>query len=63
VGTAVFVMFGLQIIAGVPVKPRTKPVSKNFPAGRLAAPFTGFPYLVVLVGFFLLTVGIIIPST
>jgi MFS family permease len=61
--TAAFIILGLQVIAVFTVKPRTKPVPKKIPAGRLAAPFTEFPYLMMLVGFFLLTFGIFIPIT
>ncbi|KAJ4351216.1 uncharacterized protein N0V89_006555 [Didymosphaeria variabile] len=61
--TAAFIILGLQIIAIFTVKPRTKPVPKKMPMGRLAAPFTEFPYVMMLIGFFLLTFGIFIPIT
>lgn len=59
--TAAFLILGLQIIAILTVRPRTKPVPKKMPAGRLAAPFKEFPFLLLLLGIFVLTFGIFIP--
>ena len=59
--TAAFLILGLQIIAILTVRPRTKPVPKKMPAGRFAAPFTEFPFVMLLLGIFVLTYGIFIP--
>ena len=59
--TAAFIILGLQVIAILTVRPRTKPVPKKLPAGRLAAPFTEFPFFILLLGIFVLTYGIFIP--
>ncbi|RMJ16566.1 hypothetical protein CDV36_003727 [Fusarium kuroshium] len=59
--TAAFLILGLQIIAILTVRPRTKPVPKTMPAGRYAAPFTEIPFVIMLLGVFVLTYGIFIP--
>ncbi|KAL6364365.1 hypothetical protein LRP88_01763 [Fusarium phalaenopsidis] len=59
--TAAFLILGLQIIAIITVRPRTKPVPKKMPAGRYAAPFTEIPFAMLLLGVFVLTYGIFIP--
>ncbi|RSL48147.1 hypothetical protein CEP53_009655 [Fusarium sp. AF-6] len=59
--TAAFLILGLQIIAILTVRPRTKPVPKKMPAGRYAAPFTEIPFVIMLLGVFVLTYGIFIP--
>lgn len=59
--TGAFVILGLQAIAILTVRPRTKPVPKKMPAGRLAAPFTEFRFVVMLLGIFVLTYGILLP--
>ncbi|KAH7363756.1 major facilitator superfamily domain-containing protein [Rhexocercosporidium sp. MPI-PUGE-AT-0058] len=58
---AAFLILGLQIIAILTVKPRNKPVPKRMRAGALAAPFKEPPFLVMLLGMFILTYGIFIP--
>ncbi|KAK3939650.1 major facilitator superfamily domain-containing protein [Diplogelasinospora grovesii] len=59
--TAAFLILGLQVIAILTVRPRTKPVPKKMPAGRFAAPFREFPFVMLLLGIFVLTYGIFIP--
>ncbi|KAK4093737.1 major facilitator superfamily transporter [Purpureocillium lilacinum] len=59
--TGAFVILGLQIIAIFTVRPRVKPVPKKMPVGRFAAPFKEFPFVMLLVGIFVLTYGIFIP--
>jgi hypothetical protein len=59
--TAAFLILGLQIIAILTVRPRTKPVPKKMPAGRFAAPFREFPFVMLLLGTFVLTYGIFVP--
>jgi MFS family permease len=59
--TAAFLILGLQIIAILTVRPRTKPVPKKIPTGRFAAPFREFPFVVLLLGIFVLTYGIFVP--
>ncbi|POR35487.1 hypothetical protein TPAR_04325 [Tolypocladium paradoxum] len=59
--TAAFLILGLQVIACLTVRPRTKPVPKKLPAGRLAAPFTEFAFVILLLGIFVLTYGMYIP--
>jgi MFS family permease len=59
--TAAFIILGLQIIAILTVHPRTKPVPKKMPTGRLAAPFREFPFVLLLLGNFILTYGIFVP--
>ncbi|KAI5462042.1 major facilitator superfamily domain-containing protein [Mariannaea sp. PMI_226] len=59
--TAAFLILGLQILACLTVRPRTKPVPKKLPAGRLAAPFVEFPFAILLLGIFVLTYGMYIP--
>ncbi|RTE85420.1 hypothetical protein BHE90_000047 [Fusarium euwallaceae] len=59
--TAAFLILGLQIIAILTVRPRTKPVPKKMPTGRYAAPFTEIPFVIMLLGVFVLTYGIFIP--
>ena len=58
-----FLILGLQVIAILTVRPRTKPVPKRMPAGRFAAPFKDLPFVMLLVGMFVLTFGIFIPIT
>ncbi|KAH7127286.1 major facilitator superfamily domain-containing protein [Dactylonectria macrodidyma] len=58
---AAFLILGLQIIACLTVRQRTKPVPKKFVAGRLAAPFTEVPFAILLLGIFVLTYGMYIP--
>ncbi|KAM6510901.1 hypothetical protein FSOLCH5_011347 [Fusarium solani] len=59
--TAAFLILGLQTIAILTVRPRTKPAPKKIPAGRYAAPFTEIPFVILLLGIFVLTYGIFIP--
>ncbi|MCJ1287776.1 hypothetical protein MMC26_007128 [Xylographa opegraphella] len=59
--TAAFIILGLQIIAILTVRPRTKSVPKKMPASRFAAPFTELPFVMLLVGIFVLTYGIFVP--
>ncbi|KAK3361577.1 major facilitator superfamily domain-containing protein [Lasiosphaeria ovina] len=59
--TAAFLILGLQIVACLTVRSRTKPVPKKLPAGRLAAPFTESGFAVLLFGIFVLTFGMYIP--
>ncbi|KAI0445802.1 major facilitator superfamily domain-containing protein [Xylaria telfairii] len=59
--SAGFLILGLQVIAILTVRSRTKPVPKKMPTGRLAAPFTELPFVLLLVGIFVLTYGIFIP--
>lgn len=59
--SAGFLILGLQIIAVLTVRPRTKPVPKKMPTGRLAAPFLELPFVLLMVGIFVLTYGIFIP--
>ncbi|KAI1419971.1 major facilitator superfamily domain-containing protein [Xylaria sp. FL1777] len=59
--SAGFLILGLQVIAVLTVRPRTKPVPKKMPAGRFAAPFKEFSFVMLLLGIFILTYGIFIP--
>ncbi|GFF51924.1 probable transporter MCH4 [Aspergillus udagawae] len=59
--TAAFLILGLQIVAILTVRPRTKPMPKKMPTGRFAAPFREFPFVLLLLGIFVLTYGIFIP--
>lgn len=59
--SAGFLILGLQVIAILTVRARTKPVPKKMPVGRLAAPFKEFPFAMLLLGIFVLTYGIFIP--
>ncbi|RDW62414.1 MFS transporter-3 [Coleophoma cylindrospora] len=59
--TAAFIILGLQVIAILTVRPRTKPVPKKMPADRLAAPFKELPFVMLLLGSFVLTYGIFVP--
>ncbi|KAI7977688.1 hypothetical protein EIK77_010279 [Talaromyces pinophilus] len=59
--TAAFIILGLQIIAVITVRPRTKPVPKKMPVGRFAAPFRELPFVLLLVGIGILTYGIFTP--
>ena len=59
--TAAFLIFGLQSIAILTVRPRTKPVPKKMVAGRFAVPFREFPFAMLLLGIFVLTYGIFVP--
>ncbi|KAJ5148546.1 hypothetical protein N7448_000124 [Penicillium atrosanguineum] len=59
--TAAFLILGLQIVAILTVRPRTKPVPKKMPVGRLTAPFKEFPFVMLLLGICILTYGIFIP--
>ena len=61
--TAAFIILDLQIIAIFTVRSRTKAPPKKMPVGRLDAPFKELPFVLMLVGFFLLTYGIFIPIT
>ena len=61
--TVAFLILGLQTIAILTVRPRTKPVPKKMPTGRYAAPFKELPFVMLLLGIFLLTFGIFIPIT
>jgi hypothetical protein len=59
--TAAFLILALQIIAILTVRPRTKLMPKKMPTGHFAAPFTEFPFVLLLLGIFVLTYGIFIP--
>ncbi|KAI1184911.1 major facilitator superfamily domain-containing protein [Nemania serpens] len=59
--SAGFLILGLQIISILTVRSRTKSAPKKMPTGRLAAPFKEFPFVLLLVGIFVLTYGIFIP--
>jgi MFS family permease len=59
--TAAFLILALQIIAILTVRPRTKLMPQKMPTGRFAAPFTEFPFVLLLLGIFVLTYGIFIP--
>ena len=59
--TAAFIILGLQIIAIFTVRPRTKPVPKKMPVGRLTAPFLELPFVLLLLGIGILTYGIFTP--
>ena len=59
--TAAFLILGLQIIAILTVRPRTKPVPKKMPSSRFAAPFREFPFVLLLLGNCVLTYGIFVP--
>ncbi|KAL2673767.1 hypothetical protein Neosp_012211 [[Neocosmospora] mangrovei] len=59
--TAAFLILGLQAIAIITVRPRTKPVPKKMPTDRYAAPFIEIPFVMLLLGIFVLTYGIFIP--
>ncbi|KAJ5987991.1 major facilitator superfamily domain-containing protein [Penicillium waksmanii] len=59
--TAAFLILGLQLIAILTIRPRTKPVPKKMPLGRLTAPFKELPFVMLLLGAFILTYGILIP--
>ena len=61
--TIAFLILGLQIIAILTIRPRTKPVPKKMPTGRFAAPFKELPFVMLLLGIFILTFGIFIPIT
>ncbi|KAB5570061.1 major facilitator superfamily domain-containing protein [Coniochaeta sp. 2T2.1] len=62
--SATFLILGLQIIAILTVRPRTRPVTKPLPAtGRFAAPFREPPFVTLLLGIAVLTYGIFIPIT
>lgn len=53
--TGAFVILGLQVIAILTVRPRTVPTPKKMPADRFAAPFKEFPFVMLLLGIFVLT--------
>jgi MFS family permease len=59
--TAAFIILSLQVVAILTVRPRTKPVPKKMPVGRLAAPFKELPFVLLLVGIGILTFGIFTP--
>ena len=59
--TAAFIILGLQIIAILTVRSRTKPTPKKMPVGRFAAPFTELPFVLLLLGLAVLDYGIFIP--
>lgn len=61
--TAAFLILILQIVAILTVRPKTKPIPKKMPAGRLAAPFKELPFVLLLLGMFVLTYGILMPIT
>lgn len=61
--TIAFLILGLQIIPILTVRPRIKPVPRKMPTGRLAAPFKELPFVMLLLGIFVLTYGIFIPIT
>ncbi|TVY73204.1 Fujikurins efflux protein [Lachnellula suecica] len=59
--TAAFIILGLQIIAILTIRPRTKPVPKKMPVGRLGAPFLELNFVLLLLGVGVLTYGIFTP--
>ncbi|KAJ5741024.1 hypothetical protein N7493_000896 [Penicillium malachiteum] len=59
--TAAFLILGLHVIAILTVRPRTKPVLRKMPVGRLVAPFIEFRFALLLLGIFVLTFGILLP--
>ncbi len=58
---AAFLILALQIVAIITLRSRTAPVPKKTPAATLAAPFKEFPFVVMLIGMFILMYGIFIP--
>ncbi|KAI1311114.1 major facilitator superfamily domain-containing protein [Xylaria venustula] len=60
--SAGFLILGLQIIPMITVKPRVGPTPKKMHSGRLTAPFTEMPFALLLVGIFVLTLGILVPT-
>ncbi|KAK3374838.1 major facilitator superfamily domain-containing protein [Podospora didyma] len=58
---AAFLILALQIVAIFTLRPRTAPAPKKTPAGTLAAPFKEFPFVMMLLGMFILMYGIFIP--
>jgi MFS transporter, MCT family, aspergillic acid transporter len=56
-----FLILALQTVAILTVRPLTKPVAKKMSAGALAAPFKELPFLMMVLGIFVLTYGIFIP--
>ncbi|KAK0734262.1 major facilitator superfamily domain-containing protein [Lasiosphaeria miniovina] len=58
---AAFLILALQIIAVFTLRPRTAPSPKKTPAATLTAPFKEFPFVVMLLGMFILMYGIFIP--
>jgi hypothetical protein len=62
---AAFLVLALQIVAIFTLRPRTAPAPKKTPAATpvatLAAPFREVPFVVMLLGMFILMYGIFIP--
>ncbi|KAK3292989.1 major facilitator superfamily domain-containing protein [Chaetomium fimeti] len=58
---AAFLILSSQIVAIFTLRPRTAPAPKKTPAATLAAPFKEFPFVVMLLGMFILMYGIFIP--
>jgi predicted MFS family arabinose efflux permease len=58
---AAFLILALQIVAIFTLRPRTAPAPKKTSAATLAAPFKEFPFVVMLLGMFILMYGIFIP--
>lgn len=59
--TAAFIILFLQIIAILTVRPRTAPVIKPMTTGRYSAPWKEFPFVLLLVGIFVLGFGMFLP--
>jgi len=58
---AAFLILALQIVAVFTLRPRTAAAPKKSPPGTLAAPFKEFPFVMMLLGMFILMYGIFIP--
>ncbi|KAH6632520.1 major facilitator superfamily domain-containing protein [Chaetomium tenue] len=58
---AAFLILALQILAIFTLRTRTPPVAKKTPTATLLAPFKEFPFVMMLVGMFILMYGIFIP--
>lgn len=61
--TGASLVLGLQIVAILTVRPRVPPVAKKMPVGRLAAPYTEMPFVLLLLGIAISTYGILIHIT
>ena len=56
-----FLILALQIVAVFTLRARTPPVHRKTPTATLVAPFKEFPFVMMLVGMFILMYGIFIP--
>lgn len=59
--TCAFIIMGLLVVANLTLKTRQKPTRRSLPRGHMWRPFRELPFVLLLVGLFLVPFGLYIP--